>query len=266
MRTHSVKVMALCLSLVATGLWWPASWGARADTMSSTNWQVLQDTISIGGNESSSTSYSAQDTLGEGLSGEALQSANYQACVGFQCYSDAPFLSFSVSTGTLAGSATLGGTVDLGLADTTGVRTSDGSTVNSVFISAENNATGGAVIYMSDANGGLASASTPADVILSQTATLAGGTAGYGICVFSTSQGAGSPTSLVKVSPYNGDCTKTTGHRVGALQETAQTLLTASGVLVGGEAELLVKASVSPTTPSHTDYGDTVTFTLSATY
>jgi hypothetical protein len=240
-------------------------WVAHADSMSSSNYKIQADVISIGGNESSSTNYATQDTIGESLSGENLASANFTACVGFQCYQVAPYLSFSVSTGTTY-PGTLGGTVDLGTLDSLTVVTSDGSVVNSVFIDAETNASFGAVISVNDSNGGLASASVPADKIVSQTGTLTPGTAGFGLCVFSVSEDAGSPTALSKTNPFNGACDKSANHVVGGLTQNQQTIMESSGALQGGQAEVLFKATSSATAPAHTDYTDSVTFVFTAAY
>jgi hypothetical protein len=238
---------------------------AHADSMSSTNYSIQADVISIGGNESSSTNYSTQDTIGESLSGENLVSANFAACVGFQCFQVAPYISFSVSTGTTY-PGSLGGTVNLGILTSTSVVTSDGSSVSSVFIDAETNASYGAVISVSDSNSGLASASVPADIIDSQTASLTAGTPGFGVCVFSVSEDAGSPTALVKASPFNGACDKSSSHSVGGVTTSGQTIVSSSGALISGQAEILLKAASGGTVPAHDDYTDEVTFIISASY
>lgn len=263
MRTTLGKKFIFGL-VVVVGMTLPAGWVAQADSMSSTNYKIKDDAFSIGGNESSSSSFWAQDTLGEGLSGEALSSASYKACVGFQCYYVAPFITFSVESGTsYPGSP--GGTVNLGTLDRSGVKGSGGS-VNSIFLAAETNLPHGVVVLVNDANGGLVSASTPTDQITSQTATLVADQAGYGICVFSATQSGSSPATFAKVAPFDGTCDKTSGHQVGGLTTGQQTILSADKELDTGVSEVLVKASISSTTAAHTDYQDTLTFVATGTY
>jgi hypothetical protein len=265
MKRFSKYKSTLVGLMVLTGSWVPAAWWATAEAMSSTNYVIPSDTMSIGGSASGSGSFWAEDTIGEGLSGENLTSASYRACIGFQCVAGtAPFLSFSVKTGT-ASPGSDGGSVDLGALDTVSVKTS-GGTINSVFLTAESNASGGVVISVKDSNGGLASASVPTDKINSQTATLSAGSAGFGVCVYAATQGSGSPSTLSKAAPYNGDCNKTNAHAVGAVSQAPATVLSSGGVLTEGTAEVLVKASVSPTATAHNDYTDSLTFIITASY
>src|SRR3989344_6208823 len=70
--------------------------GVSAETMSSTNYRVQTDVLSIGGNRSTSTSYIAEDTIGDLATGEDLLSTNYKACAGYQCFQSTPYISFTV--------------------------------------------------------------------------------------------------------------------------------------------------------------------------
>lgn len=255
----------LATLLLIAGITVPSTHFLFADTMSSTNYKIQADVISIGGDRSTSTNYIVQDTIGDLATGEDLQSTNYKGCSGYQCFQATPYLSFSVKEGTAA-PGTTGVGVNLGTAVPGQVTTSNGTSVNSIFITTESNATGGTVVTVRDSNAGLARISAPASTIPSATATLVGGSAGYGICVFSNTQHGDSPTSFTKVAPYASTCTKTTGHSVGGLTTTAQTILQATGALKGGEAEILVKASTSSTTPAGNDYADTMTFIVTSTY
>lgn len=251
--------------LLIVGLVTPTSHLAFAETMSSTNFKIQTDVMSIGGNRSTSTNFIADDTVGDLATGEDLTSTNFRGCAGYECFKGTPYLSFSVKEGTSApGTAGVG--VALGTAVPGAVATSDGSSINSIFITLESNASGGTVVTTRDANAALARISTPSSTILSATATLVGGTAGYGICVFSNTQHVDSPTAFSKIAPYASTCTKTTGHSVGGLTTTAQTILQATGALKGGSAEILVKAAISSTTPAGADYADTVTFIATGTF
>lgn len=255
----------LAAVLLIAGAALPSNHFASADTMSSTNYKIQADVISIGGDRSTSTNYIVQDTIGDLATGEDLVSASYKGCSGYQCFVATPYLSFSLKEGTSA-PGTTGAGVNLGTAVPGTVTTSNGTTVNSVFITAESNAVGGTVITVRDLNTGLARISSPSSTIPSATATLVGGTAGFGICVFANTQHVDSPTAFSKVAPYASTCTKTTGHSVGGLTTTPQTILQSTGALKGGEAEILVKASTSSTTPAGNDYADTITFIVTGTY
>ena len=238
--------------------------GVLADTMSSASYKVQADVISVGGGNSTSASFAAEDTLGDLATGEDLASASFQSCAGYQCFIQPPYISFSVKQG-VASPGTTGAGVPLGTLTTSTVTTSDGSTINSVFITTETNAHNGVAVTVRDANGGLKRTST-ADTIASATATLVAGTAGFGLCVFSVTQHADSPTSLSKASPYSSTCTKTTGHAVGAVSTSAQDILISTGAIKGGDAEILVKAAISAVTAAGTDYADTLTFIATGTY
>lgn len=254
----------LTVALLIAGTLAPATPFAFADTMSSANYKIQADVMSIGGNRSTSTNFVAEDTVGDLATGEDLQSANFKACAGYQCFQGAPYISFSVKEGTSA-PGMVGANVALGTLSTGAVTTSDGSSINSAFITAESNAYFGSVITVKDANTGLKRISDPS-TIASSTATLVAGTAGFGICVFSNTQDGDSPTALGKSAPFASTCTKTTGHSVGGLTTSPQTILSSAGALKGGSAEVLVKAAVSVTSAAGNDYADTVTFVMTSTY
>jgi hypothetical protein len=156
--------------------------------------------------------------------------------------------------------------VALGSLSTGAVTTSDGSTINSIFITAESDATGGLVVSVVNDSAGLASTSVPADVITSASTTLSAGSEGYGVCVFSITEGATSPSSFLSSSPYNGSCDKSGNHAVGVVDTTSRTIMSSSGELQTGSSEVLVKASISTTTASHNDYTSTLTFIATPTY
>src|SRR5512143_1682723 len=106
-----------------------ASRFASADSMSSTNYKIQADIMSVGGGRSTSTNYVGDDTVGDLATGGDLSSASYQACAGYECFQGAPYISFSVKQGTSA-PGTAGAGVALGALSTGSVATSDGSTIN----------------------------------------------------------------------------------------------------------------------------------------
>ncbi|MEY4744395.1 MAG: hypothetical protein RL272_340 [Candidatus Parcubacteria bacterium] len=254
----------LSATLIVAGLLSPMANFVYADSMSSTNYKVQADVMSIGGARSTSANFIGEDTVGDLATGEDQSSTNFKVCSGYQCFRGTPYISFSVKEGTSA-PGTTGANVALGTLTTGAVTTSDGASINSAFITAESNGTFGSVITVKDANTGLKRISS-ASTIASATATLVAGTAGFGLCVFSTSQDADSPTVFSKIAPFASTCTKTTGHSVGGLTTSPQTILSSTGALKAGTAEILVKAAISTTTAAGSDYSDTVTLVMTSTY
>jgi hypothetical protein len=233
--------------------------------MSSTNYTVVKDSLNFGGDYSTSTNYKATDTIGDLATGEGLSSTNYTLDSGFQPFGSAGYLTFSVKEGT-SSPGTAGANVSLGTLSTGSVTTSDGSSVNSIFITADSNAGGGLIVTVVNDSAGLASTSVPADVITSASETLSAGSEGYGVCVFSITEDAASPTSFLSASPYNGSCDKSSNHAVGITDTTARTIMSSSGELSAGSAEVLVKAAIASETPAHADYSSNLTFIATATY
>lgn len=236
-----------------------------ADTMSSASYKIEADVISIGGGRSTSSGYVVEDTIGDLATGEDLSSASFRGCSGYQCFVGADYLAFTLTQGT-SSPGTSGAGVDLGGLSPSAINSSNGTTINSIFLTAETNGTGGLVITVKGTNDGLASASAPGDVISSATATLSAGTEGYGICVESASEGAESPGTFTISSPYSSSCDKSTNHNVGIVDSTSRNILTSSDALADGSAEILVKAAAAVDTPAHPDYTDSLTFILTSTY
>ncbi len=233
--------------------------------MTSTNYSVVKDSLNFGGDYSSSANYQANDTIGDTATGEGLTSENYALASGFQPYGSAGFITFSVDVGTVS-PGTAGVPVALGTLSTGSVVTSNGSTINSIFVTAESNGTGGLTVSVANDSTGLASSSVPTDVITSATATLSAGSEGYGVCVFSITEDAASPSSFAISSPYDGSCDKSTNHAVGIVDTTTRTIMSSSGELKAGASEVLVKAAISDTTVAHADYSSNLTFIATATY
>ena len=259
-RQITIPLKAILVSiLVITGTAIPAFWrSALADTMSSSSFEIQADTLSVGGNWSTSASFGVHDTIGEDATGENLLSASFAGCSGYHCFVAPNYLAFSIKEGTSSpGSAGAG--VDLGDLSLLAVVGSDGSTINSIFLTSTSTARSGTVIQVKSEHGGLGSITHPGTVLDSVTETLSAADEGYGICIFAT-------TLMSKVAPYNNaNCTKTTGHSVGELQITSQNILTTTGPHSGDESEILVKSSISGVSPGG-DYQDNLTFTIYATF
>lgn len=170
-------------------------------------------------------------------------------------------ITFDIDTATTNTTSAPAYSVALGNLTTAAVKGSDHSTVNSIWVDLDTNATGGAAISVTSANAALKSVVTPADTIPSATATMAAGTANYGICVNSVS-------GLTEASPFNGaTCTTTpAGNTVGVLTTSAQNVFTVAAPVAGGRGEIFVDAANSTATVAHPDYADTLTFIATGTF
>jgi hypothetical protein len=188
-----------------------------------------------------------------------------------------PVLTFNVGAqaaatacdGTFAGA---GGTVALGTLSTSAVASSDASSVPHICTRVTTNASGGASVTVKSLNASLRSTSVLADTIPSATATLAAGTQGYGICTGSAGGDSGRDSTTPvgatpsRSSPFNGASCTSSGHDVGALTTSAQNLWTIASASQNAFFRIYVKAAISPTTPAHNDYTDTLTFVATGTY
>jgi hypothetical protein len=149
----------------------------------------------------------------------------------------------------------------------TQVNRSDHSTINSIYMDAATNATGGMTVTVQNANGsdGLKSTSVPADKIVNAAAVMSAGTANYGLCVVSGPTGG-----LSRAGTYNsgGTCTTASStNEVEALTTTPLPLIAStSASTAAGRAEVLVNATVTSSTPAHADYADTLTFIATASF
>jgi hypothetical protein len=246
------------LALIVSQACWPGL--AAAQVMTSEHYRVPFDAFSGGGERSTSAGYIVEDTISEVSSptGEDLSSASYLACVGYQCLKEEVTLTVvyavqaSACDGTSASSPPY--SVPLGVLSTGSVTTA----ANRICVRVSANAPGGEVVQIRSA--GLASSSVPGDAIPSNTATLVAGTAGYGVCSSNAQNGFSGTT------PFNGSCDTTTNHAVGGLTTSNQTIWFAPGFVTNAYGELLTKASISSVTPAHSDYRDTLTLTVTATY
>jgi hypothetical protein len=225
--------------------------------MSSTNYIITSDTVSVGGGRSTSDNFIVEDTIGEAATGEAMSSDNYGLCAGFQCLGEGAYLSFDITTGTSCPGVGIGD-VALGALTTAAVKSSDGAAVNSICLTAESSASGGTVITVRDATSGLHSALASHTIGSATLSPLNAGVGAFGICVYSNS-------NLDKEPPYDSACDYDT-HNIGVVSPTNRPILTAASDFTNGAAEILVKASASTTTPAAADYTDNLTFILTSTY
>jgi hypothetical protein len=253
-------ITQLAIALIVLAL--PAPRLASAQMMSSSNYRIPFDAVGGGGMRSESANFAIEDTVSEFASptGEDLASANYAACVGYQCLAEEPFMAVNYAvqaspcTDTSASSPPYD--VPLGTLSTSSVTTA----ANRICVRVTSNAEGGVVVEGKSTNAGLKSTSVPADIIASATATLTAGSTGYGFCSSNAQNG------FTAVAPYNGTCNTGSGHQVGGIALTDQTIWSSTGPVNNAFGELLTKASISATVPAHNDYADTLIVTVSGTF
>jgi hypothetical protein len=257
-QSRPIIVIALCVVTVL-------GHAVGAAGMSSSNYSVPSDSVNFGGTYSASGTYQVWDSIGETADGGELSGTTFKACAGFQCLVGESFITFTVTQGTSA-PGTAGTGVGFGTLTPGSVATSNGSSINSIFMTLEAVAIGGVEVTVVSENSALARTSAPLSTIDSATANLSVATEGYGLCVESVSEDAGSPSSLDEASPYDSACDKTTNHNVGIVDGTTRPIITTSGHVVGGSAEVLVKTKASGSTPGGSDYADTLTFIAMGTF
>lgn len=131
--------------------------------------------------------------------------------------------------------------------------------VDKVWVDLDTNAEGGAFVYVYSAGSGLTSSET-GYTLTSASANLASVNEGYGMRVNSVTQSSGGP--LAAVSPYDG-----ASENVGEISTTTRNVFTSSNApIVGGRGSLQLKAKASTTTPSASDYADTLTVIASSSF
>jgi hypothetical protein len=175
-------------------------------------------------------------------------------------------LSFDLDTGTTNAENGPNYSVAFGTISASTVKYSDHSAVNSIWASGGTNSSGGMNVTVQNANGanGLKSTTVPGDYIQSTTASMAVGSANYGLCVTST----GLAGWIKAAGTYDqGTCTTASGtNAVRALTTTTANILTSSGPTASATAEIVANAEISTATPAHTDYTDTLTFIATASF
>lgn len=154
-----------------------------------------------------------------------------------------PYLTFSISSSSVAMGLLLAGTVvnspsDIGLTFAT-------------------NANSGGDVYISGLNGGLKSTAVTS-TITSVTGDLSALSRGYGARVSATGASSG---TLSSVSPYNG-----ASNNVGIISSTIQKILSAAAPVTGGTGSVTLKAKSASNDPAANDYTDTLTLLASASF
>jgi hypothetical protein len=154
-----------------------------------------------------------------------------------------PYITFSVSPNTL---------------NMNGMTPGNITTSSNATFSLATNATYGATIYNSGANGGLHSASK-SDLIPATTGSLSAASHGFGLQGVNTSQTSGGPLSID--SPYNG-----TGNTVGTESSTITPIFSTSASIIGGSATMDMQAKPNNSDPPSNDYDETMTFIAAASF
>jgi hypothetical protein len=127
-----------------------------------------------------------------------------------------------------------------------------------VWVDFATNADYGGYIYLTGLNTGLKSTNVNY-TITSATSNLASLEEGYGIQSSTTSESSGGP--ITAVSPYNG-----TSDNVGVVDTTTREIYSSTSPVTGGRSSFVIKAKSKSTTPSASDFTDTLTVIASATF
>jgi hypothetical protein len=216
---------------------------ALTDYQTYTAWGGASGTTIIG--LSSTTTYyiRAKATQGKFTESGYGPSSN-AATIGQQM----SFCLYTVSCGS-ASSVSFSGVVANSIA-------SGSSTIKTYF---DTNANSGGKMYVYSANGGLKSTHASNYTI---------GLSGNQVNLSSASEGFGAQStatqtsgSLLPVFPYDG-----TPNTVGKLNTTISEIFTTSGPLVGGLGTTTLMLLTSSSTPSASDYADTLTFIAAAAF
>lgn len=139
--------------------------------------------------------------------------------------------------------------VDIGILTPGSVTTSS----DKVTATITTNATGGGLVYLYGTNNGLKSTYAGNYTINSASNDLSGALEGYGARGTTVTQTSGGPMELI--SPYNG-----VSNNVGIIDTAKRTLAdSTSAPVTNGQVSFELKAKARDTTPSATDYTDTLT-------
>lgn len=180
-----------------------------------------------------------------------------------------PVITFDIDTLVADSESGAPYTVALGVLTTTPV--SSGSTIFSIWLDLDTNASSGAVVTVKSTNGpdGLVSASVPADKIPSADANQDPNVANYGICVISATESGTEPGTFAAEATYqSGTCVADGDNNdVGGLLTASTAVLNTAGApMAEGRARISVNAAISGVTPAHNDYTDTLTFIATGTF
>ncbi len=266
-KRNFVKRLSGCLILfflvVAFGV------SVSASDLTSASFIIHDPIVGTGGDYGTSASFkliSAGNILG---SMGGASSASFKANYGFLYYNEVtPTITFDLDAASdfSNGESSAPYSVPLGTLSTGSVTESNSSSIRMIVIEGDSNALGGVVVTVKNTNGanGLVSTSVGTDKIPSATATMAAGTANYGLCVATSGL-----TGFSRSTGYSSDtCALSSGtNGVRALSTTATSIVDSAGAaLVSGHAEVVVNAAISNVSPAHNDYSDTLTFIMTGTF
>lgn len=247
---------------------------AHASDLTSTNFIIKDPIVGTGGGYGTSTNFQLISAGHTTLSGVG-SSTNFITHYGFLYYDDREdsAITFDIDTtsadtcGTTESASPY--SVPLGLLTTANSKVSGATDgVNHICIDLDSNADGGVVITVANANGanGLVSTSAGGDGINSTDGSIANGSENYGLCIVSTSATTG---TLDDEGGYNGDtcAANSETNNVQALSSSGEVIFDTNGdPIEGGRGQISVNASISTSTPAHSDYADALTFIATGTF
>ena len=120
-----------------------------------------------------------------------------------------------------------------------------------IWVNFDTNGQFGGNVYLYGMNGGLRSAAV-ANTIAAVTGDLAALGQGFGAQSSSATQASGGP--ITPYSPYNGS-----SDIVGVIDPNIRPVYTSSAPITAGRTSIILKAKVTATTPSASDYTETIT-------
>jgi hypothetical protein len=120
------------------------------------------------------------------------------------------------------------------------------------------NADSGAYVYIKSANSGLYSSHT-GTTISSASTDLGSASTGYGAQGVATTQASGGPLSIS--TPYN-----VSANNVGILDTNTRVIFSSPAPITTGSGDFKLMAKAAATTPSSSDYGDTLTITAAGVF
>ncbi|HBW73830.1 MAG: hypothetical protein UX20_C0007G0016 [Candidatus Magasanikbacteria bacterium GW2011_GWC2_45_8] len=224
MRKNKIVIFAILFSIIFVAI---RSFNVSADVMSSDNYKIFSDVLSVGGAYSISSNYGLSDTVGEILvNPTSSTSSNFEIQSGFWGMSSSSILSVSFDTNS----------INLGTLSKTEVNTA------SQTMTVTTNAYAGFTTTI-QVSGSLSSGTDTITAV--SDGAVSAGSVEYGIRTSGTN-------AQMNSSDYG-------------LSASAQTLAQTTSAIIADQTVVTYKASISGSTGAGS-YGQTVTFTTTANF
>jgi hypothetical protein len=133
------------------------------------------------------------------------------------------------------------------------------SATQKVWVSFDTNAAAGGFVFISSQNAGLKSVTAGNNTIAAVTGDLSSLSTGYGMQSATATQTTGGP--LTAQSPFNG-----ASNNVGIVGTTLSQIYASAVPITAGRASFFLKAKAATTTPTASDYSDSLTLVAVASF